>query len=149
MLLICPAPPRAAAAPADDQASGWACQRCCAAAPGALCWHKAPASAAALCFLDCRVAGGMVARYATHHRSLYPHLEACREHFLLTSHAAVPVAVWDRRCVPGLGWGAQGSCAMPARHGCAAWHACCSALLRQPWCTCALPRPASCCTAGR
>ena len=47
----------------------------------------------------------MVARYATHHRSLYPHLELVRDHFLLTSHAGVPVAVWDRRWVPGqMGW---------------------------------------------
>lgn len=47
----------------------------------------------------------MVARYATHHRSLYPHLELVREHFLLTSHAGVPVAVWDRRwACPAAAW---------------------------------------------
>lgn len=79
-------------------------RRCYAAAPGATCFHKSQASAAALCFFDSRAERGMVARYATHHRSLYPHLELVREHFLLTSHAGVPVAVWDRRCVVHAGW---------------------------------------------
>lgn len=83
--------------PADDQSSGWACQRCCAAAPGALCFHKAPAAAAGLCFFDCRATQAMVARFSTAHRSLYPHIEAVRQHFLLTSHAGTPVAVWDCR----------------------------------------------------
>ncbi|PRW39330.1 hypothetical protein C2E21_7136 [Chlorella sorokiniana] len=85
----------------DDQASGWPCRRCYAAAPAATCFHKSQASAAALCFLDSRAQRGMVARYATHHRSLYPHLELVREHFLLTSHAGVPVAAWDRRRMNG------------------------------------------------
>lgn len=74
-------------------------RRCYECTPAALCFHKAPAASAALCFFDIRAQRGMVARYATHHRSLYPHLELVREHFLLTSHAGVPVAVWDRRWV--------------------------------------------------
>lgn len=85
----------------DDQASGWACQRCPPAAPAALCFHKSPAAAAALCVLDCRAPAGMVARYSAHHRSLYPHLEAVRGHYLLTSHAGTPVACWDRRQMNG------------------------------------------------
>ena len=93
------APPPAAAT--EDQASGWACRHCNAATPAALCWHKSSVASAALCMFDCRApGGGMVARYAAHHRSLYPHLEIVREHFLLTSHAGTPVAVWDRRRVP-------------------------------------------------
>lgn len=90
-----PAPSHPCAA--DDQASGWECRRCSPAAPAALCFHKPPASAAALCMFDCRAPGCMVARYATHHRSLYPHLEPLRGHFLLTSHAGTPAAVWDTR----------------------------------------------------
>lgn len=43
----------------------------------------------------------MVARYSTHHRSLHPHLELTRGHFCLTSHAGVPLAVWDRRQMNG------------------------------------------------
>ncbi|KAL4440486.1 hypothetical protein ABPG75_003487 [Micractinium tetrahymenae] len=85
----------------DDQASGWACQRCPPAAPAALCFHKSHAASAALCTFDCRAAQGMVARHSAHHRSLYPHLEAVRGHYLLTSHAGTPVACWDRRQMNG------------------------------------------------
>lgn len=38
-------------------------------------------------------------RFSTLHRSIYPHLQLARQHFLLTSHAGTPVAVWDRRQV--------------------------------------------------
>jgi hypothetical protein len=65
--------------------------------PAALCFHKGAAAAAALCVFDMRAAAPLVSRYATHHRSLAPHLESVREHFLLTSHAGTPLAVWDRR----------------------------------------------------
>ena len=93
-----PAAAAAAAAAADDQREGWECHRCpAAAAPASLCWHKNAVSTAALCMFDCRAAQAMVARYSTHHCSLHPHLEGVREHFLLTSHAGTPVAVWDRR----------------------------------------------------
>lgn len=40
-----------------------------------------------------------MARYSAHHRSLYPHLESVRGHYLLTSHAGTPLACWDRRWV--------------------------------------------------
>lgn len=109
----------AAPAPADDQASGWSCQRCPIELHAALCYHKSPASAAALCMFDCRAPLGMVARYATHHRSMYPHLETAREHYLFTSHAGTPVAVWDCRRV---GAGARSPpvtpsmCRPPAAH---------------------------------
>ncbi|KAL4856340.1 hypothetical protein ACK3TF_003150 [Chlorella vulgaris] len=82
----------------DHQAtSGWPCTRCSLGMHGSLCFHKSPASSAALCMFDLRAQQPMVARYSTHHRSLYPHLELVRDHFLLTSHAGLPVAVWDRR----------------------------------------------------
>ncbi|PSC71937.1 F-box only 3 isoform X2 [Micractinium conductrix] len=74
----------------DDQASGWACRRCYAAAPAALCFHKSPAAAACLCVFDARCSQAQVGRYSTGHRSLYPHLVIVRGHYLLSSHAGTP-----------------------------------------------------------
>lgn len=31
--------------------------------------------------------------------SLYPNLRTVRQHYIFTSHAGAPLAVWDRRCM--------------------------------------------------
>jgi hypothetical protein len=62
----------------------------------ALCYHKGHSASAALCIFDTR-AGGMVQRFWTPHRSMYPRIQVVRGNFLLTSHAGTPVSVWDRR----------------------------------------------------
>lgn len=81
----------------DDQLSGWPCSRCHAGAHASLCFHQGRSSGAALCVFDPRAGHAMVQRFGLGHRSLYPHLLPLRGHYLATSHAGTPVALWDRR----------------------------------------------------
>lgn len=52
---------------------------------------------AVLCLVDVRAPCGMVARVSTSHRSVWPSLTTARGTFVFTSHAGVPLCVWDRR----------------------------------------------------
>ncbi|GAB4814118.1 hypothetical protein N2152v2_001164 [Parachlorella kessleri] len=86
----------------DSQMLRGQCQLCPLETPTSLCFHKARISSAALCAFDARApAGGMVQRFSTGHRSIYPRLQLVRQHFLVTSHAGTPVALWDRRHMNG------------------------------------------------
>lgn len=76
---------------------GGFCGRCFRGGLPSLCHHKSPAHAAALCTFDARAGPAATARFGIHHRSLYPNLRVARQHYVFTSHAGAPLAVWDRR----------------------------------------------------
>ena len=82
---------------ADSQLLRGQCHMCPLETPTSLCFHKARISSAALCTFDARAPAGMMQRFSTGHRSIYPRLQLVRQHFMVTSHAGTPVALWDRR----------------------------------------------------